>query len=89
MSEESEVSCEKDCPLTDEVMARMWAAADFPSHFFGALFPFFIVSSFLASTPDNHHSEVPLISFFHISQVITNKISLTFYKCVLPSVNNK
>ncbi|KAI6228752.1 Etoposide-induced protein 2.4-like protein [Aphelenchoides fujianensis] len=42
---------------------------------FGALFPFFIVSSFLAEIQEFPQSEVPPINFFFISQIITTKIS--------------
>ncbi|CAD5222875.1 unnamed protein product [Bursaphelenchus okinawaensis] len=46
---------------------------------FGAVFPFFIVSSFLTSIPENKDSEITPVHFFHISQVITNKLSATVF----------
>uniref|UniRef100_A0A914CYH4 Uncharacterized protein n=1 Tax=Acrobeloides nanus TaxID=290746 RepID=A0A914CYH4_9BILA len=42
---------------------------------FGALFPFFIVSSYLATKRDAQ-SEVPAFRFFYVVQVITNKLFL-------------
>lgn len=52
---------------------------------FGALFPFFIVSSFLTSLPDLKQ-DVPWsdIHFFYIAQVITNRISLAVFGRIRP-----
>ncbi|KAI6200020.1 Etoposide-induced protein 2.4-like protein [Aphelenchoides besseyi] len=44
---------------------------------FGAAFPFFIVSSFLADIPEPSNPEIPNINFFFISQFITAKISFS------------
>ncbi|KAI6189700.1 Etoposide-induced protein 2.4-like protein [Aphelenchoides bicaudatus] len=51
---------------------------------FGALFPFFIISSFLVET-DFPETKVNQISFFYPSQLITNKISLAVFRLFRPS----
>jgi hypothetical protein len=45
---------------------------------FGALFPFFIVSSYLSNMSD-HSSTVPPIHFFFIAQNLTNKLSIALF----------
>jgi hypothetical protein len=60
----------------------------FNSCVFGALFPFFIISSFLANTPDQE-SKVGQISFFHLAQKTTNKLSMTFYRLISPEIRNR
>jgi hypothetical protein len=49
---------------------------------FGALFPFFIVSSYLATMRDASQSEVPAVPFFYVAQVITNKFSLALVSII-------
>ncbi|CAD5232220.1 unnamed protein product [Bursaphelenchus xylophilus] len=51
---------------------------------FGAFFPFFIVSSFLTSIPEQKDSQIPPIHFFHIAQIITNKLSLAVFGRIRP-----
>lgn len=46
---------------------------------FGALFPFFIVSSYLTSASDRPASDVPQIHFFYIAQNLTNKLSIALF----------
>lgn len=60
----------------------------FNSCVFGALFPFFIISSFLVES-DYPDSKVGQIAFFHPALTITNKISLTFFKFVSPEIKSR
>ncbi|KAH7722401.1 hypothetical protein AAVH_10069 [Aphelenchoides avenae] len=46
---------------------------------FGALFPLFIVSSYLASGFERPPSDVPQIHFFYIAQNLTNKLSVALF----------
>jgi hypothetical protein len=61
----------------------------FNSCIFGALFPFFIISSFLANISDSQDSQIGHLAFFHYAQLLTNKLSLTFYRFFSPEVKNK
>lgn len=51
---------------------------------FGALFPFFIVSSFLAEAATYKSSELPPLHLFHLAQLLTNKLSLAVFSRVRP-----
>ncbi|KAI1720585.1 etoposide-induced protein 2.4 (EI24) domain-containing protein [Ditylenchus destructor] len=48
---------------------------------FGALFPFFIVSSFLTDIPDSKRTSdaVPPVHFYYLAQTLTNKISVAIF----------
>ena len=49
---------------------------------FGALFPFFIVSSFLASSPDHGQTEIPPLPVFYLAERVTAKLSSTLCKAL-------
>jgi len=49
---------------------------------FGALFPFFIVSSFLVDHPPerrDEEGEIPAIHFYYLAQTLTNRISVAVF----------
>jgi hypothetical protein len=60
----------------------------FNSCVFGALFPFFIISSFLVEN-DHPETNVGQIGFFNCALTVTNKLSLTVFRFVSPEIKNR